>query len=187
MPKPSSIKTLPKSIFDEVNRLLTDEKFTLDDVVAKLQELGHPRSRSALGRHKKNIAEIGEKLKRSREAADALVRNLGEDAIDGKQGRLLTEILRTLMFDKLTPELGGGEDGEELDTKDFAFLAKALKELSQANRLDLDFEEKINEQVQLKAKKLIDAATAEAKGNGDKGLSPERLREMAAGFLGVKV
>ena len=184
MPVVSSIKTLPEPVLAEVNAALAAGRLTLDDITVMLAEAGHPRSRSALGRYKKQLDRVGAQLRQSREITEALVAELGPAAGDGKQGRLLVEILRKIVMDQLVDRLD--DEGGGLEPRDVMFLGRALKELSQSTRLDQDFDVKIRDQVakeeQRKAVKIID----EAAKTPEVGLSRDTADGIKARILGVK-
>lgn len=185
MARNSSIKQLPDKLLAQVNFLLTEKGWTIDQVVDYLSEAGHPVSRSAVGRYKQNVDKLGERLRQSREITEALVREIGPHARDGKQGRLLVEILRNLVFDQLAKQMDG--EGEDMVTQDFFFLGKALKEMAQAARLDQDFDskirEKIREEEREKAQKEVAGKVASA---GRKaGLSKDVLEQMTQHVFGV--
>lgn len=176
MPKASSIKKLPKEILDQVNRLIVEEAATLDEIVEHLAELGHPRSRSALGRHKQRLDQVADKLRRSREMAEALVAEIGPAATEGKTGRLLVEILQGLAFDHLLNKVEGEEESKPIE---LARLAKALKDMASAQKIDLDRELKIRQET------ATHAAKAAEKVAGEKGLSAETVEDIKAAILGV--
>ena len=138
MPRPSSIKTLPPEVLAQVNRLLTDARWSLDDVVAHLADAGHPRSRSALGRYNQELDQVAERMRRSREMAGALVKEMGPQAAEGKTGRLLVEILQSLVFDHLIKR--GDDDAEPTSPMDLMLLAKSIGEMTRALKTDADRE-----------------------------------------------
>lgn len=196
MTRPSSVNSLPPEILAAVNRLLAEEAATLDEIVAKLDEMGHPRSRSALGRHSLRIKRAGRRLRQSREITEALAREVGDAATQGRQGRVMVELTRTLVFDMIErlaeiDEAAGpvDEDGNPrapvLSPRDAAFLGKGLAELSRALRLDQDFEEKVREQV--REEERVKAAAAAETIVRERGLSDEDAAIIRAKILGVKV
>ncbi|MEM5398465.1 phage protein Gp27 family protein, partial [Staphylococcus gallinarum] len=79
-------------------------------IMAKLQELKADVSRSALGRHVKGLAEVGERLRRSRMLAEALTAKFG-DQPDDQVGRLNFELMNNMVFEVLTAA-AGAEDEE---------------------------------------------------------------------------
>jgi len=171
---------LPEKIKAQVNFLLHEGNWTIDQVVEYLKEAGHPRSRSAVGRHKQHISQWSEKLKQSREITDTLVQEIGPAATDGKHGRLLAECVRSLVFDHLSKKV---EDGEETDAQDFFFLSKALKELSQGIRHDQDFEDKLRQRIEAEQRRKVadEAATAAT----EHGLSEGTVEAIKSKILGV--
>lgn len=143
MGRKSSIKTLPKPVLDRLNAMLSEGTVTLDEVTAWLEERGHKRSRTAVHRYAREIEKVQSRLRQSREITEAVTRELGDAATQGKQGRLLVEMARGVVFDLLV-KLQETED-KTLDAKDVANLGKGLAELGRALRFDQDFESKIRE------------------------------------------
>lgn len=185
MPRKSSLHRLPPAILGEVNRLLSEGCATLDEIVAHLRTLGVDSvSRSALGRQKQKIDKVAAKLRQSREVTAGLVRELGPNAKDGEQGRLLAELLRGLVFDHLESRI---DEGKELDPKTFQSLSRTARDLSQAIRLDQDFETKIREQVEKEVKARMNQAVERVMGNpGNARLTPDQLRaKMLEAYGGV--
>lgn len=187
MARKSSIKTLPKPILAEVNRLLTEEQATIDEVVAHLAQLGHPRKRSAVGVYRQEVSKVAEKMRRSREMADALVREIGPGVVEGKTGRLLVEILQSIAFDFLLKRAGaeGGEASEELDSQDFFFLGKALKEMASALKIDTDRELNIRKDVAKQAATAAEKAVKQAGKDHGFVLPPEALQAIREQVYGI--
>lgn len=176
MGRKSSVKQLQPEVLKEVNRLLSEGRATLDEILAHLRKLGVEEvSRSALGRHRQQFEKVAAKLRQGREMSEALVRDLGPNAAEGKQGRFLVEILRNLTSDILMERVGGGED---VDPKTLQSLSRTARELSQALRLDQDFELKIRAQVEKEASAKLDKATTQAASEVENGrLTPEQALE----------
>lgn len=174
MPRKSSIKTLPEAVLARLNFMLAEGVTTLDDVVAWLDDQGHPRSRSAVGRYKANLDKVAARLRESREITEALTKELGSAAAQGKQGRLLVEMARGVVFDLLMKIQDA--DGEGISSMDVALLGKGLAELGRALRFDQDFETKIREQV---ANEEREKAASTAADVGKRlGLSQEGIEEI---------
>ena len=89
-------------------------------------------------------------------------------------------MLRKLVYDHLEAQLLEGEDGEGLDNQGVFFLAKSLKEMSQAARLEQDFEAKVRERVQKETVKAVEDTAREA------GLSAETVEAIKGRILGIK-
>ena len=181
MGRKSSLRRLPPEILREVNRLLSEGRATLAEILEHLRGMGvETVSLSALGRQKQKIDKVAAKLRQSREIVDALVEKAGPSADEGKQGRLLVQMLRKLVYDHLEAQLLEGEDGEGLDNQGVFFLAKSLKEMSQAARLEQDFEAKVRERVQKETVKAVEDSAREA------GLSAETVEAIKGRILGIK-
>ena len=180
MGRKSTLRRLPPEIREEINRILSEGRLTLDELLEHLRSLGvEGISRSALGRQKQKIDKVAAKLRQSREMTEALVREIGPAVEEGQQGRLLVEVLRKLVYDHLEKNLLSEED-DGPDNEGFFFLAKAIKEMSQAARLEQDFETKIRDRVQKETVKAVETSAREA------GLSAETVEAIKSRILGVK-
>jgi len=188
----STIETLPEDVLGRLNSMIGKGRFTVDQLAGWLDEQGHTRSRSAVGRHSKGYRFIAAELRQSREITEALVAELGEAATQGKQGRLLVEMVRSLVF-KLLVKLQKIEASDEnvsaIDSKDVQQLGKGLAELGRALRFDQDFEEKIRKQVQEEERAAAAgrAETAIAAASVEHGfkLPPEALRTIREQIYGI--
>ncbi|GGG30892.1 hypothetical protein GCM10010964_18530 [Caldovatus sediminis] len=190
MPRPSSISRLPPEIRAEIGRLREAGR-TIDEILAHLRAMDVAVSRSALGRHVKGLAELGEKLRRSRAVAEALVRQLGE-APESRTARLNIELLHTAILD-LFMKAGEGEE-EGVDGEGRAalagnpmgamLLAKALEHLTKASRHDQEFIEKVEARAAARAKR--EAAAAVDAVARERGLSAEMAAAIKAGIFGVR-
>lgn len=108
MGRKSSLRRLSPEILQEINRILSEGRLTLDELLEHLRGMGVDTiSRSALGRQKQRIDKVAAKLRQSREIVDALVEKAGPSAAEGKQGRLLVQMLRKLVYDHLEAQLLG--------------------------------------------------------------------------------
>lgn len=176
MARPSTIQRLPAEVREMIGSLRENGR-TIDEILAKLRELEVDVSRSALGRHVQQIDAIGKEIRRSREVAEALVKQYGE-APESRTAQLNIELMQGLVT-----RLMFAEDGElvSFEPKDAMMMATALQKLAQASKQDADRVLLIRKEF---TKKLDDAIAA-AEEAGEKGLSPERLSELRRGFLGV--
>lgn len=173
----SRIETeLSEDDLGEFRRLLATGRLTIDALTLWLEGRGYEISRSSVHRYAQSFEEVAARLRESREMAEAMVRELGPEATDGKQGRLLVEMFRTLVNDHLMRRLRGEDSA--LDPQQFMFLAKALKDAAGAARLDQDFEIKLRAQVLKEVSDKLSAAERSAKAAGEKGLSPARIDEL---------
>lgn len=188
MARPSSIDKLPGEVRDAIGRL-REQGRTLDEILAHLKQLDVEVSRSALGRHVKSMEKVGERIRRSRAIAEALVRPLGE-ADEGKTTRLNIELVQGAILDVLMrsaeaqdTEAAEGEENGSLDAMGTMLLAKGLEHLTKAQRHDVELIQKIEERAAAKAKR--EAAQAVETAAREKGLSRETVAAIKASVFGV--
>jgi len=163
MPRKSTVKRLPPEIREEIHRLLTDGR-TLDEILAKLGELGADISRSALGRYSKSFDKVMERVRRSREIAEMLVREYGQEP-EGKAMRANIEMMHGIVSDMLMRISDTEKEGDEadpghgmvLDAQQAMWLGKALDHLSRARKADADVLEKFRAQARKEAAQAVDS------------------------------
>lgn len=187
MPRKSTVRRLPPELREQIGALLEQGR-TLSEITAHLNQLGAEVSRSALGRYKQHLDKVGEKLRRSREVAEALVAKLG-NAPESKALRLNVEMMQGAILDLLIKlnEEGEGDDAAKaitLDPQGAMLLGKALDHLSRASKADAELVGKIREQAEAAARKAAaeTAVTAARKG----GLSAESADAIRREILGIK-
>lgn len=193
MPRKSTVKQLPPSVVNAINYQLEKERLTLDDIVEWLaREHGYEISRSSMGRYAKKYGALRDEMRKSREITEAFARELGPEAVEGKQGRLLVEMFNTLIFRILSEQMTGpkdtieGEEDKAFDTKQFMELGRALKDVMQANRLSQDFAHKEIERARKEEREKAAAAVEEVASTvKDKGLSDDTVQAIKAQILGV--
>ena len=175
MGRKSTVRGLEPQIRAEVDRLLAEGRFTLDQILEHLRSLGAtPPSRSALGRYAQNFEKVAARLRESREVTRALAQELGPESTAGLQGNILIESMRTLTYDILQLRLAAGEG--KIDPKEIASLAYTVKELSRAARYDQDYELKIREAARRDAESKMEKAL-DAVAGGNEPLSPKEILE----------
>jgi len=181
MPRQSTIRRLPPEVRELIGTLLGDGR-TLDEILAHLRELGTPVvSRAALGRYKQRLDKVGEKLRHSREVAEALIAKLGA-APESKATRLNVELMHGVILDLLLKisEEGEGENGEAvvLDPMSAMLLGKSLDHLARASKSDAELVGKIKEQARKEAEAKLDKAVATAAGEAKReSLTPAQILE----------
>lgn len=186
MPRQSTVRQLPPDIRDAIGRLL-DEGRTLDEIRAALAALGADISRSALGRYKQHMDKVAERIRRSRDMAETLVRAT-KDAPESKTARLNIELLHSALLDLVSGvEARDGEDSAPvgLDPMGAMLLAKALDHLGKASKADQELRVKIREEAMAEARR--DAAKAVETVAKEQGLTEEQVGFLRARILGVKV
>ncbi|MBE1425632.1 hypothetical protein H4684_002289 [Desulfomicrobium macestii] len=182
MPRVSTVKRLPPEIREEIHRLLESGQ-TLDSIVEHLRSMGVSEvSRSALGRYKQNFERIVERVRRSREIADALVRRFG-NADESKSMRANIEMMHGIVSEMLM-QIGDVEDGQDggkavlLEPKAAHDLAKALDHLARARKFDQEAIIKIRAEVAKEAEEKLDKAVTKAAGQAQReSLSPAQILE----------
>jgi hypothetical protein len=166
----SSIKQLPGELREQVD----------GQIKAKLAELGADVSRSALGRYKQEIDQVGERLRRSREISNAFVERLGAMP-EGRQGRMIVELLQSVVFDALVPRDGG--ETPSFAPQDIFRLAASIKDLVAAEKISADRELRIRAEERRRATEQ--AATAAEGAAKAKGLSADTAAFIRAKILGI--
>lgn len=181
MVRKSTIKQLPADIRAELDRLLAEGRVTIDEIVVHLKKLGASVSRSAVGRYSQKFEDVSRKMREAREVSAAFAQELG-DLKNDEVGRQLTEMLRTVIFNVLLPKVSNEEAA--VKPSDLMLMAKAIKDLSSANKLSADLELKIRKEAAEQAKEeAIKGVIAAGKKNG---LSKEVLDAMKRGVFGLE-
>lgn len=186
MARRSTIDKLPAELRELIGKLRQNGR-TIDEILAKLNELSADVSRSALGRHVKQLDAIGEEIRRTRAIADAIVQRFG-DAPESRTARLNIELMHGLVMKLM---IGEGDDGKPvtLEPQDAYFLGTALQRLSQASKIDVDREVKIRERVKAemaeKAAAAVDQAADKVAKAGGRKLDPETLRAIRQEIYGI--
>ncbi|PKN07610.1 MAG: hypothetical protein CVU73_12775 [Deltaproteobacteria bacterium HGW-Deltaproteobacteria-8] len=187
MPRKSTVRRLPPELREQIGKLI-DEGRTLDEITAHLNQLGAEVSRSALGRYKQHLDKVGEKLRRSREVAEALIQKLG-NAPESKALRLNVELMHGVLMDLALNANANDEDGGEgneaaegkgvtLEPMGAMLLAKALDHLSRASKSDAELVGKIKEQARKDAEAKLDKAVTAATGEARRdALTPVQVLE----------
>lgn len=193
--RPSSIDRLDPEIREAIGRLREGGR-TLDEILAHLRALEVSVSRSALGRHVRGLEKAGERLRRTRAIAEALVPRLG-DGGENRVARLNIELMHGAIngivmraAEAEEAEGGGaGEDGEDrpaptMEAKEAMELSKGLLALAQAQKIDAEFLAKVEERAAARAR---EAAAKEVERVGkERGIGRDTLDAIKAGIFGVK-
>ncbi|MFL1515277.1 phage protein Gp27 family protein [Pseudomonas prosekii] len=131
----SSINRLPAQVKTYIQKLLREDRLTLDDMLADLQARFPNQkspSRSALGRFKVGFDELIDKARQQREMAEAFVGAFGEDASD-KTGVLLVEAISTLTYQAAM----GAHEKNDVTIAEVSALARAAKATMEARTLSV--------------------------------------------------
>lgn len=176
---PSTVDKLPKEIREKIGQLRQSGR-TLDDIMAVLETLVTEEdlpSRSALGRHVKRIAVVGERLRESRQLAEALAKNFG-DKQTSDIARANLELLQDIILKMIT------DPDTKFDSKDAMFLATAMDKAAKAGKTDFDQQVALAREIERReaTAKAAEKATAEAK---KRGLSADTVAAIKTAILGI--
>lgn len=181
--RPSTIDRLPAEVRDKIGQLRRDGR-TLDEILDHLRQLDVGVSRSALGRHVKSLAEIGEQLRRSETMARFIVEKFGTDS-DERVGRANMAILQGALLEILTEERID-EDGQPitLSAGEAKELSLSLQRLVSAQRMDAERQLKLKAEARAEALREVEGKVVEA--GKQMGWSAETAREVRARIFGVR-
>jgi hypothetical protein len=158
---------------------------TIDEIRAKLLELDVEVSRSALGRHVRSLAEAQVTMQRSRQLAEALVKEFGSEP-DDKMARLNIELAHGLLMRLMLATHIDEETGEAgpiiLSPEDAMFVARAVQSLASASKTTEDKVEKRIAKARLEATQ--EAAEKAVNAAKSRGLSKETVDAIAFAVLG---
>lgn len=177
----SSIQRLPPVVKAYIQKLLREDRMTLDDMLADIRNRfpnEKAPSRSALGRFKQGFEELTEKARQQREMAEAFVGALGEDASD-KTGVLLVEAVSTLAYQAAL----GAHEKDEVTIKEVTDLARAAKATMEARTLSVKERQAIEKAAQ---ERLVREQQSKLDDLGKTGaLTPETLQRIRQEVYGL--
>jgi len=161
MPKQSTIKRLPPEVRERIGVLLEQGR-TLDEILDALAGLDVQVSRSALHRYKQHIDKVGERIRRSRDMAEALVQRFGDEP-ESKVARMNIQFLHAAITDVISSAEATDEEGNlvPLDPRSAMELAKALDHLGKASKADADLISRIREEATKAANKQAASTVSE--------------------------
>lgn len=133
MGRQSSVKKLEPAARQFLERLLREDRHTLDELLAAMREKfpSAEVSRSAIHRHRTGYEELVKGMREQQAIASLVVSELGENP-DEKAGALLVQTVTTLTNQVALQAAGEGE----VDVETVRKLARATKDVIQARRVD---------------------------------------------------
>lgn len=139
MGRKSSIHKLSNDQRTYIERLLREDRYTLDDMLVKIKtKFGDAPSRSALGRYSQSFDEMASRMKEIQAASRVLVAELGED-VDDKLGGLLVQAVTTVA----THAAMNASSQDEVDIKEIGQLARAARDVMSARKMSVDEREEL--------------------------------------------
>lgn len=182
MARKSAIKTLPDEQRGFIEKLLRDDRHTLDEMLSLIRDKfpeGDAPSRSSLGRYKQGFDEMASRMRSSQEMARMLVSEFGED-VDDKAGALLAQAVTTLAthaaLDANDPE------AKQLSVKEVGELARAARAVMQARTMSIKERQAIEQAARVKL--LAEQQERLEEVRGVDGMSEQlegRIREILMG------
>ena len=136
MGRKSSIDRLPAAVRSHIERRLRENRLTLDELIADLQEhfpAADKPSRSAIGRYKVSFDQMVRRLREQEAMSRLLVEELGENP-DERAGALMVQSVTTLV----NHATFAAQNEEDVDIEDVRKLARAAKDVLQARKASLE-------------------------------------------------
>lgn len=179
----SSIKRLPPEQRAEFERVLREDKMTLDEILAHMRATfpGEPAaevSRSAVHRYSQQFSEMTQRMRDIQAMADTVVGELGEN-IGQKSGELLSQAIITLATNAALNAHGR----EDVSVDEIRKLAVAAKNAMDSRRMDVNVRKAIREEA--RAQLLQEQTQKLDKVVKSGGLSADAAKELRDKILGV--
>ena len=181
MGRKSSVSRMEPAARKHLEKLLREDRLTLDELLAEMREKfpAADVSRSGIHRYKASFGELVGRMREIETAAGALVDELG-DGVGDKAGSLLAQAVTTLA----TNAALNAHSAEKVSIKEVSELARAARAAMQARTMSIKEREAIEEHAR---RKLL----AEQQANLQKiaksqGMSQEHLDFWIKDFLGVR-
>ncbi len=170
----SSIERLAPRVRLAVDAAIREGRATTDEIVRTVEELGSKVSRSAIGRYALGVREQMKEFRRSQELARVWAGEI-RDNPTSDVGRMVSQLLQAVA-QRQAMEMQGAA---EVETGDVARLAKALKDLTSADKTMAERASRIRREVAAEAAVAADAILRRG------GMSPEAAEEIRRAILGV--
>ncbi len=177
--RPSTIDQLDPELRKLIGELRIDHGWTIDQIKERLLSMGATVSRSALGRHVRTIADVGEQMRETQIYAEALAREIG-DGGSQQLVQLNAQLLASMMFKLAVSEKDG--EGVVFSPKESKEFSEALRNIALMEKTQLDTIEKAEARAAAKATK--EAAEKAVSAARSKGLSKETVEAIRFAVLG---
>jgi len=181
--QPSTIDRLPEETQELIAKLRRNGR-TISEIHDHLKGLDVEVSRSAIGRHVRTLAEIGEEMRRAGEMARFVVDEFGEET-DERVGRANIAILQGAIMSLLTERDIDEETGApvRLDAAEAKSISLSLQRLISSQRIDAERQLKLRAEAKREAQE--EAARAVDQVGKEQGLSQASVDAVKARILGL--
>lgn len=142
-----------------IDRALRDGH-TLDQIVAAIRALGSEVSRSAVGRYASQYRRLAERERDIQAVARSYAADFGGD--ENPTGKLLIHLVTSI-----ATRTALASDDDEIAPKDLGYIAKAVKDIIGAAKVDADRDAHIRREERARA--AADAAKAARKAGASEG------------------
>lgn len=184
MARKSTISRLPAEIREQLEKMIREGTYTIDEMVDEIQSMGGEVKRTAVGDFKRKMELRLTRVREAQEVGRVWVEKLGENP-DSPMGQLVAEVLKTVAFRTITDL---DDSGEVVKPMDLMLLARALKEVSGAQKADYEFRRKLRDEFLAEMKTRADSAAGavekEARSAGLTDEAAQRMREIVLGVVG---
>lgn len=181
MPRKSKITRLPKEQRSYVEKLLREDRLTLDEMLAAISAKfpGAVPSRSSLHRYQASMQEVTERMRAQNAAARAIVDELGENP-DDRAGALLVQAVTTAATDVALRM----NESPDVTIDEVRKLARAAKDTIQARASNLKERQAIAEEAREKLLREQSAKLDQVERK--RGMSKEAVDEIRREILGIR-
>lgn len=180
MTRKSSVDKLSPEVRSHIERVLRENRMTLDELIADLQQkfpAAEKPSRSALGRYRQQFDLMVERMREQETMSRLLVTELGENP-DDRAGALMVQSLSVLV----NSSLAEAQD-QELAIDDIRKLARATKDAIQARSASLKERQAIEAAAR---EKLLAEQKEKLAAMPTKGGVTEETKQAIRDALGIK-
>lgn len=177
------IQLLPQEVRAVIERLLTDGRYTLNDVVEELRETfpNHDLpSRAALGRYGQKLNQRLAAIRASTEAARLISEQVGDEK-DARSEAILA-LIQSELFDTIV-NLQEAEDADDQNER-VSLLSSAAKNIATMTRASIALKRHQREVADAIASRLAELEKGAGKGNGLDAETLRRVREEIYGLTG---
>lgn len=186
MAKRSKFNQLPEPVKAEIVRLWSSNRYPLDELLERLRLLDGDVSRSGLHRGLKEYAKTTERYRKAQEYANHIMDKA--QAGDADMTQLLSQLVKSQAFHTLhaIAEAEVATVDEEGNTNlatnpmGLMLLAKMVEHVSRADKNNLEFRKKIEDEAKAMAADAMESVAIEA------GLSKDTIQKFRANILGIE-